>query len=404
MTHLLSSASQLALNGLWQGVLVAAVVAGCLRVLPRVSAAQRFAVWVTAFAIAAGLPFVELAGVHAARAEVEVGQGWGAAVACVWLALAVVRGSRLLLQAARVRRIWLAARAVSVPAAIESLLRACPRGPQVCASDAVDAPSVIGFWSPRLLIPSTMLAELTEDEFRQIVLHECEHLRRGDDWLNLLQKVAIAVFPLNLGLLWVDSRLGLERELACDAGVVAATGGPLEYASCLTRLAERRLGGGRLVLALSAWARRSELARRVYTLLDPVRGLSRAGSRGALAAIACVLLATADGIAHAPRIVSFASPAAAAVADVQYAQPLAPAVPVIFRADRQPSIQLTSTSAPRARKASALRHRSRPAAEPGFYTTAAPRRVEARSYMVPVEFTYSYAAVPFGDGWLIVQL
>ena len=57
-----------------------------------------------------------------------------------------------------------------------------------------------------------MFAKLTLPELRQVVLHECEHLRRRDDWMNLLQKIALAMFPLNLPMLWVDRRLSLERE------------------------------------------------------------------------------------------------------------------------------------------------------------------------------------------------
>jgi beta-lactamase regulating signal transducer with metallopeptidase domain len=30
-------------------------------------------------------------------------------------------------------------------------------------------------------------------------MHEMEHLRRADDWTNLLQKLALVFFPLNFG-------------------------------------------------------------------------------------------------------------------------------------------------------------------------------------------------------------
>ena len=103
----------------------------------------------------------------------------------------------------------------------------------------------------------------------QIVLHELEHLRRRDDWLNLIQKVGLVFFPLNPGLLWVDRKLSVERELACDAGVVASTAQPFEYARCLTRLAEHRSRYRRLALSLAAWSRQSEVGRRIMSLLQP---------------------------------------------------------------------------------------------------------------------------------------
>ena len=254
---------------------------------------------------------------------------------------------------------------------------------------------------------------LSDAELQHIVLHECEHLRRHDDWLNLLQKFALAILPLNPALLWVDGRLGLERELACDAGVVAATGGALDYASCLTRLAEYRLGRGRVALALSAWARRSELARRVYTLLQPVRRISRVGSRGVLAAALCALLAVAEGVVHTPALISFTSAGGDAVVAVSTVHSdSARALPVAFHfAGPQPRAVLASAQVSAAPQPARLRrmpsHRaSRPrleAAAPRIFETVAPV-VKAPVYAVPVRFSYSYAAVPFGDGWLIVQL
>lgn len=409
----LQRAAQLVVDGLWQGVLVAAVVAAGLRLMPRVTAAQRFVVWTAAFALALGLPFLPLT-VSGQAATLRPGLGWGAALALLWAGAFAVRSAGLLQQAWRVREIWLAATPVEVSASLQALLAECPRVAQVCISNDVTAPSVIGFFLPRLLIPAAIFADLRDDELAQIVRHECEHLRRYDDWLNLLQKLALAVFPLNPALAFVDRRLGLERELACDAGVVAATGAPLDYAACLTRLAEHRLGSARLALALSAWARRSELARRVYTLLQPVRSLSRVGSRGSLAALACLLLAAAEGGVHAPRMVLFgAVEAPVAAMAVPLTAPstepqtgtrvglatglTARATPVMFHA-----ASVHAAARIPMRRAVALKRRKQAPGPRLFRTSTTLRMVPA--YMVPVRFSYSYAAVPFGNGWLIVQL
>ena len=63
-----------------------------------------------------------------------------------------------------------------------------------------------------------------------------EHLRRADDWTNLLQKLGLVLFPLNPVLLWVEHRLCAERELACDDRVVSSIAGRKAYALCLTHL------------------------------------------------------------------------------------------------------------------------------------------------------------------------
>ena len=106
-----------------------------------------------------------------------------------------------------------------------------------------------------------MVPLLTEEELHRIAVHECEHLRRHDDWLNLLLQVGMVLSPLNPALFWLSRSIGVQRELACDDAVVATTGDPIAYASCLARLAEQRMQQrNHLRLALAAWERKSELA------------------------------------------------------------------------------------------------------------------------------------------------
>ena len=116
---------------------------------------------------------------------------------------------------------------------------------EICTTTTLQRPSVIGFLKPRILIPDWLFARLTAGELEQIVLHEAEHLRRRDDWTNLLQKLCLVLFPLNPALVWIERRLCREREMACDEGVIKITHAPRAYASCLARLAERGLNGAR---------------------------------------------------------------------------------------------------------------------------------------------------------------
>src|SRR5262249_46251734 len=135
---------------------------------------------------------------------------------------------------------------MQTPAEIAPLLRAGRRSAQLCISAEVDRPSVAGFFSPRILLPESLLTKLSGVELEQIVLHEMQHLERGDDWTNLAQKLALALFPLNPALLWIERRLCLERELACDDGVLRITsaqraGARKVYATTLANLAEHSL-------------------------------------------------------------------------------------------------------------------------------------------------------------------
>jgi hypothetical protein len=167
-----------------------------------------------------------------------------------------------------------------------------------------------------------LFEKLSEVELRQIVMHEMEHLRRGDDWINLAQKICIAVFPLNPVLMWIEKRLCLERELACDAGVIRATGAAKAYATCLTTLAERSMDRRVAALALGALERRSQLGERVYSILRGGRTLSQ-GQAAAVMSVAVVGLVTgAAELSRCPQLVLFAAPVKTVAASSASSEPM----------------------------------------------------------------------------------
>ena len=231
---------------------------------------------------------------------------WGLAIAGLWVAASLIRGAVLAVHSIRLRRLWKAARPVDVNATLAAALEDVRGGRvTICTTEMLDRPSVIGFFAPRILIPAWLMARLTPDELEQIVLHETEHLRRGDDWTNLMQKLALVAFPLNPALAWMEHRLGREREMACDEGVVRITNAPRAYAACLASLAERGLERRAEALTLGAWHRRSELVYRVHGILIRKRGLNKAAAGAVLGAVGCVLVAGSVEMARAPQLVAF---------------------------------------------------------------------------------------------------
>ncbi|HEV2620402.1 MAG TPA: M56 family metallopeptidase, partial [Acidobacteriaceae bacterium] len=143
------------------------------------------------------------------------------------------------------------------------------------------------------------------------------HLSRADDWMNLLQKLALVICPLNPALAWVERRLCFERELACDERVLRTTGAPKAYAACLASLAEHRLGRRSLALALGALGRESELARRVRRILCRPQRMRPLHARLLLGGAVLGLVAAAAGLERFPQLVGFASSADAAAAATQ---------------------------------------------------------------------------------------
>ena len=304
---------------IWQSAVIGCGLEIVLRLMPRISAAHRFAVWAAGFGIAAGLPFLPLihfgtnaAGTNGAgtapqaQALLQIDARWGLAIAGLWVVASAIRGVGLLVHSIRLRRLWKTAKPVAVSTNLSAALTEM-RGGRVgiCTTEKLDRPSVIGFFVPRILVPEWLMGRLTPGELEQIVLHEAEHLRRWDDWTNLVQKLALVAFPLNPALAWMEHRLCREREMACDEGVVRITNAPRAYAACLTSLAERGLERRAEALSLGAWHKRSELVHRVHGILLRKRGMSRTAAGGLLTAVGCALLGATVEMARVPELVAF---------------------------------------------------------------------------------------------------
>ncbi len=321
------TAAPVALDAVWQGAMVAVALVLCLRLAPRVSASHRFAIWASAFAVVATLPFLPIilhssasatAGpsalpAMAARPWLQLDSRWGVIVAALWLVASAVRAGDLVFHSMRLRKLWQTASPVPVDAGLRSLLGAVfptrrsiwSRPIEICKTRELDRPSVIGFFAPRILIPDWLFERLTPGELEHVVLHEAEHLRRRDDWTNLLQKISLVLFALNPALAWMERRLCREREMACDEGVVRRTQAPRAYAACLTSLAERSLKRRAQALSLDAFERRPELVHRVHSILWRKRALHPLAARAWVGAVGCGLLFGAVALARCPQVVAF---------------------------------------------------------------------------------------------------
>jgi beta-lactamase regulating signal transducer with metallopeptidase domain len=322
------------LNALWQSLFLVLVLHLGLKLLPRLQAAHRFLLWLAAFLLVVLLPLLSLfspglrnpvadpsaaLAAHSASAPwLRLDSCWSLLLAAMWLTIALLRCGFLLLHAQRAQSIGRAGQPVDLallPADLHAEMKLPGRfAVELCTSKIIERPCVVGFFRPRILVPDWLLGELSASELRQVVLHELEHLRRFDDFSNLLQKIFLVLLPLNPGLFFIERQLCREREMACDEGVVRRTRAPRAYAACLANLAERGMQLRRQAeaLALGLFRRRPELVERVESLLSRRRELPCALRLPLVGLLSCALLAATLALGRLPQFIGFSVPAAPA--------------------------------------------------------------------------------------------
>jgi beta-lactamase regulating signal transducer with metallopeptidase domain len=317
-----TSPAELLIASIWQGLLLTALAWAALKLAPGLRASTRFTLWLIIFTLVALLPCIAAgqalfgsqpllaSSMPQAAFSLRLNTAWAFAIEGIWVLASLFSLARLYAGARQMR--MLSRSSVPVPfheldAEIQSVVvRAGSRPVEVRLSDAVDAPSVLGFFRPAVIVPRSLWNELAASDMKQIILHELAHLDRGDDWTNLLQKVLRALCPLNPALFWAERHLCLEREQACDDAVLDAAGNARAYATCLTNLAAHRLVKRAALLAPGFWKRHSELAGRVENILHRRRNLGPMLSRGLVAAGLVVSLSGALMLQRCPGFITFA--------------------------------------------------------------------------------------------------
>jgi beta-lactamase regulating signal transducer with metallopeptidase domain len=123
------------------------------------------------------------------------------------------------------------------------------RAVQLLESAAVEVPTVIGWLRPVVLLPATSLTGLSTEQMEMILAHELAHIRRNDFFINLMQAVVETLLFYHPAVWWISNRIRVEREHCCDDVAVSVSGKPLVYARALTRLEELRVEDAQTFLA-----------------------------------------------------------------------------------------------------------------------------------------------------------
>jgi hypothetical protein len=216
-----------------------------------------------------------------------------------WIAWAGVSTIRFAAAMAALRRARVRARAF--PSQVESGLphwnrvRLQGRRATLVASDSVTTAAALGCGTPMIAVAPSLVKTLDAAELDRVLIHEWVHIQRRDDLVHILQILVGLVAGWHPAVWWIDRRLHVEREMACDEMTVAITGSPKSYAACLLKLSGLR-GSGRTMLAAPAVFKASGLRARVTKIVSPHRWIAPVWSRSLASAIVVALCVTSAGV------------------------------------------------------------------------------------------------------------
>jgi beta-lactamase regulating signal transducer with metallopeptidase domain len=332
------------LTALWMGAVIAAVAALVVRFWKPLDAATRYAVWYVALIAVVLGPLATTAAIqyahrgpsidelataltrsHDVRSQVKLAVparpqiaippyvAYGGAA--LWLLIVLGGAARFAAGVAVLARL----KRDSLPLAPErraelSLWNARAadanvRHARLCVSDRVDVPVAVGLFDGMVVLPQHILDAFEAGDVDRFVLHELAHLERRDDWTAAFERLAQIAQFFNPVVHFIAHRLDLEREIACDDRVIAATSDVRSYAVGLTRMAESTVWPLDAIAAPAIFVTRKQLSLRVEELLARRRFTApRVAIAPAAVAFVVSLGVVAVAAVHAPAVDAGAAP------------------------------------------------------------------------------------------------
>ena len=159
-----------------------------------------------------------------------------------------------------------------------------------CECQWLQAPAVIGWFRPIVLLPVTALTGLSEDQLQSVIAHELAHIQRFDAFVNAFQIAVETLLFYHPAVWWLNKRIRVEREHCCDDTAVSLCGNPVEYARALTLMEEWRSAP-----ALAMAANRGPLSERIFRVLGLKSSGSATRAAGVASGIVCLTAALAAG-------------------------------------------------------------------------------------------------------------
>ncbi|MCB0551904.1 MAG: M56 family metallopeptidase, partial [Phaeodactylibacter sp.] len=135
---------------------------------------------------------------------------------------------------------------------LDELARRLPlqRAVLLLESALVKVPVVVGHLKPVVLLPIGAINGLTAAQVEAVLAHELAHIYRRDYLFNLLQSLVETLYYFNPAVWWISANIRLERENCCDDIAVQLCGDSMAYARALVQLEEQSRANPLMAMAL----------------------------------------------------------------------------------------------------------------------------------------------------------
>jgi len=341
-----------AVDAIWQGVLLCAVVEMGVRVIARRNAATLAAIWTAALVACVGLTTLDVVARHGPTATLVVAKAARTtnvdstferaavhersvdasasvhaadsptlfdrisdlarrAAFSIVLGAMLIAAARCCVLAFEIRATLRARRLVTRIEAPLDDLPGATRAYEFASSATATTPHVLGLGLPLVVLPAALLGGPRE-RIRGVVLHELAHLRRYDDVRGVIEALVTALLWWNPGVRFALARSARLRERICDDAAVSATRDDLGYATILADIAR---GASLPLSAAPCFSTQHTVLERVRAILDASIDHSPRPDRklvaSALILAAFLVLSTARlhvPVSAAPLAAPFAAP------------------------------------------------------------------------------------------------
>lgn len=141
---------------------------------------------------------------------------------------------------------------------------------QLVESKLVSVPMVIGYLKPMILLPIGVVNQLSISEVEAVMAHELAHIKRYDYLVNIIQSIIETLLFFHPAIWWISGEIRRERENCCDDLALGIVDN-LTFAKALATLEQFRLNSiyqRKPQFSMAAITSKNQLLNRVQRILN----------------------------------------------------------------------------------------------------------------------------------------